>query len=307
MNEEALLFNTFNSLMQTRTKKMDGLKEEGKSNTTNSYNDLANKIKDDIQSLEEQSLEKEMSILEHSESICKGYRQDTLDTEIPDEREMKDLAGKSGRAKKEHLIKLLEKFGRFYVLDITREITLLRQIKDIQDELEMMKKIFAEQKEVLEAMDRIVNLMTETKYSPRDSMQAGTLDKKSNSRRFSSGSQMEGSHGEEPHDSPPKREPLKRAGTTFSGSTISVSHECYQIEETKKQNDSMTKSMIWEFRHQKNNLPLRTVQRFSEQIKKMNQRAKRAHDAVCPPFLSLFLLLLLSSTIREEIFEWQRL
>lgn len=57
-------------------------------------------------------------------------------------------------------IKLLEKIG-YNVLDITSEITILRQIKIMRTELEIMEKVFTDQTEVLEAMDDIIRTMEE--------------------------------------------------------------------------------------------------------------------------------------------------
>jgi len=52
---------------------------------------------------------------------------------------------------------MLQKLRNFYVLDITGEITLLREIKDIQDELNIMIIVFDDQTQVLSTMERIVH------------------------------------------------------------------------------------------------------------------------------------------------------
>lgn len=304
MNEEALLFTTFNTLMQTRTKIMDSFDDKGNntgeskdkdgSKKGNSYKGLANKLMDDILSLgtilrndDTESRERGPKVLKDPENHCKRYRRYTLDTEIPDEDEIQQLGEMTGKHKIEHLIKLLEKFGRFYVLDITREITLLRQIKDIQDELEMMEKVFADQKEVLEAMDRIIRIMVQPNFYPDDYVQIGTSDAKPNCRKVSNGRNIEGDDSEERHDFLQEcmYDDSDSDGTLGDEHLPATRPRAYSSTELQKQNDPMKqpRSIIWEFRHQKQNLPLRTVLRFSEQIKKMNRRAKNTNLAVCYP------------------------
>jgi len=53
-------------------------------------------------------------------------------------------------------IELLRKIGRVQVLDITQEIPLLREIKDIQDELNIMSMVFEDQRETITDMERII-------------------------------------------------------------------------------------------------------------------------------------------------------
>ncbi|KAL7783153.1 hypothetical protein V8C43DRAFT_318548 [Trichoderma afarasin] len=196
MNEETVLFNRFNTLMKTRTQMMEGFKEK-------SYQDLVRVIMEDKQWLQEQT-EIPSIYVEHYQE----YRKYTLETEIPNTEEIKKLEmnthvrGKREQKipeqeKKEYLIKLLEKFGRFYVLDITREITLLSQIKDIQDELEMMEKVFIEQKEVLEAMDRIIQSMQRSNLGSNDEVKAGNLDVRSHPRYILNRNNTEGERYDE--------------------------------------------------------------------------------------------------------------
>ncbi|KAM0251719.1 hypothetical protein ACHAQJ_008040 [Trichoderma viride] len=294
MNEEILLFDTFNRLMQTRTRTIHRLRREGRqkeneeSIEADSY--LANEIMEKIESLE--TLKEDALIFKDFEKRCQQYRKYTLDTEIPNESEIKDLGKKCNKEKKKHhLIRLLEKFGRLYVLDITREIALLRQIKDIQDELEMMEKVFADQKEVLEAMDRIIRLMVQTKLNPDDGMQTGSTDTKWNSRRVSNGSKAERDYSENRQHSFKNYRHHKRIESTViydSDSTLGDEHslanesQYYSGKGTSRKRDYLkqTPSMIWEFRHQKQNLPLRTVFRLLEQVKKMNERARNTNSAL---------------------------
>ncbi|OTA05086.1 hypothetical protein A9Z42_0057270 [Trichoderma parareesei] len=212
MDEEAALFNTFNTLMQTRSKvyeqasKPETENGPGIENATggtpllqrvNSNKDFSKTIKDDLDALEsilkelhdlnqsetkepdnarwtqrfnrrrlepqpspaDKILQGKKHSIKSSEQHCINYRAYARDTEIPDDDDLKRLSKETGEAKINHLIALLEKFGRFYVLDITKEITLLRLIKDIQDELAMMEKVFVEQQELLESLGRIIHTM----------------------------------------------------------------------------------------------------------------------------------------------------
>ncbi|KAL7911964.1 hypothetical protein GGI35DRAFT_303011 [Trichoderma velutinum] len=279
MNEETVLFNRFNTLMKTRTQMMNGFKEESsRSNSpiqpkqANSYQDLAKIIMEDKQWLEEQ---KEGEIPEISVDHCKKYRQYTLETEIPSVEEIESLKTNISSEKKNiHLIKLLEKFGRFFVLDITREITLLSQIKDIQDELEMMEKIFIEQKEVLQAMDRIIQNMQRSNSHLNDQVNIGKSDTRSDSRSNFYDKSTQSNFHEEIHDDSNIYDNFDRGSGIF-GDTDSLSSNG-----KAQQKKYSTQSIIWGLGHQKQNLPLRTVSRHSKQIQKMVERAKSTNSAL---------------------------
>ena len=68
-------------------------------------------------------------------------------------------------------IELLRRIGRDQVLDITREIRLLREIKDVQDELNIMSIVFEDQRETLRDMARIIRSMTEVEDKSQGSLQ----------------------------------------------------------------------------------------------------------------------------------------
>lgn len=331
MNEEVLLFNTFNHLMQTRTKTMqrlqnatEGLQKAGQPNDEDDPREadscLANDIVKEIEALNQEPQKignmvnkaefkrrqkseraKELEKSNESKKRLREYRDYTMDTEIPDEN---DIDGKKKVQRKgvkkqpetevQRLTKLYEKFGRFFVLDITREISLLRQIKDIQDELEMMEKVFVDQKEVVEALDRIIRSMIRSN-DPHDDKEATDLSIESNLRRGHSYFLSTGDGSESTHGS------LKRSNTVESdvaddlGIAVGDAHlfayeqHGYLDKETQKRKDFMNQaqSIIWQFHHQKQNLPIRTVNRFAEQIKKMNERARNTNQAVCHPHSAL--------------------
>lgn len=274
MNEETLLFNRFNSLMQTRTKIMDGFKQMMKPKNVlekdDSYQSSADMIMDNIQWLLQQK-----QIPEDSVELCHKYRGYTLESEIPNIDDIKNLE-KIGDKKKqrEYLKKLLEKFGRFYVLDITREITLLSQIKDIQDELEMMQKVFIEQNEVLKAMGRIIQKMKQRDSDSNENMQHATLDTKLHYRGVSGSRKMTDYDREEIPDR------FSDYDYYSSTDTLPMVPRTLASGSDFQKNSTSSERTIWDLGHQENNLPLRTVARHYTQIQEMLNRAKTTNDAV---------------------------
>lgn len=337
MNEEVLLFNTFNHLMQTRTKAMQGLQKARELSDEDDPREadscLANDIVEEIKTLNlaqegtgdpretkgspESKRAEELKKTEESKKRLQKYRDYTMDTEIPDEDDIEgqkkaqeERPGKESETEEvQRLTTLFEKFGRFFVLDITREISLLRQIKDIQDEFEMIDKIFTDQKEVIEALDRIIRSMIRSN-DPHDEKQVEDLSPEPNLRRSDSHFISVGDGSESTYGFLKEH---KRSNTVESYITddldsafadehlFAYEQHGYLDKETQKRKDSMkqAQSIIWQFRHQKQNLPIRTVNRFAEQIRRMNERAKNTNVAVCH-LLSPLLSLSLSSINAEQ-------
>ncbi|UZP46439.1 hypothetical protein NXS19_014251 [Fusarium pseudograminearum] len=65
---------------------------------------------------------------------------------------VKSSRGRITEAKAEKLLKL----AQFQVLDITKEVQLLHEIKDVQDELRIMSMIFRDQKVIIDEMEEII-------------------------------------------------------------------------------------------------------------------------------------------------------
>ncbi|KAL7960284.1 hypothetical protein V8C34DRAFT_67533 [Trichoderma compactum] len=284
MNEETLLFNRFNSLMQTRTKIVDTFEEmtkpENISGKNDPYRSSADMIMDNIQWLSNQD-----QIPKDSVELCHKYCDYTLESEIPNTGDIKILEVKDGEQnqnnletredenkRKDHLTKLLEKFGRFYVLDITREITLLSQIKDIQDELEMMQKVFTEQNEVLKAMDRIIRTMEQRDFDSNNNMQRQMNDTKLHYRGAFRSRKTKGYGREEAQDRFSDDDDYSSIATSSTVARALTSGSDFQKRTYSSQ------SIIWGLGHQENNLPLRTVTRHSTQIQEMLKRAKTTND-----------------------------
>jgi hypothetical protein len=286
--------------LQTRAKIMEEQQTtkppNGKTSVRNFDSRLAMNIVEETKDLSSGS----KTIIKDMKKRCQEYRDYARVTEIPDEKEIKGLREKVDN-EVERLTKLLEKFGRFFVLDITREIFLLRQIKDIQDELEMMGKVFADQKEVIEAMDRIIRAMIRPKLGPDDNKRSKISATESNLRRNSHSIKPEREHNDEIQDFSIR---YRRSNTIASSllddsSSSSGDEDSFPYgplghlrKETQKKRDLMNQaqSMIWQFRHQKQNLPLRTVDRFTKLVKKMNERAKNTNKAVRQPSAAFHLL-----------------
>lgn len=316
--------------MQTRTKAMKGLQKKKqpneslpkknqpnealpKKNQPNEEDDmreadscLANDIVEEIKSLnpdpkmandektEEPKEIQESKTTEELQKRLHAYRNYTLDTEIPDKDEidgLRKVSKEQAESEDQRLTKLFEKFGRLFVLDITREIALLRQIKDIQDELEMMEKVFADQKEVIEALDRIIRSMIRS----NDSIDDKPVEDGAESIHGSA-NEYKWSVTTEPDVSDDIR------SAVGDEHLFAYEQRGYLDKETQKRKDFMkqAQSIIWQFRHQKQNLPIRTVNRFAEQIKKMNERARNTNKAVCHPHLSLSIDLLSFSKVEQR-------
>jgi len=64
-------------------------------------------------------------------------------------------------------IVVLQEIGHTNSLDITQEIKLLREIKDIQDELNIMSILFEDQRKVLKTMESIIHSMSKFKQKPQ--------------------------------------------------------------------------------------------------------------------------------------------
>lgn len=303
MNEEVVLFNTFDYLMQTRTGAMEERQEENRLKENAGQSKIDSHLAMDImKKIDTLSSGSDPEIIEQMKECCREYRNYARLTEIPNENEVKGLKEKLGNDK-ERLTKLLAKFGRFFVLDITREIFLLRQIKDIQDELGMMGKVFAEQKEVIEAMDRIIRAMIQPKLDPSDNRKTRPPNTESNPRRslINLNPQRERNDGIHNFFVQHRRSNTDVSDLIDESSSIDEDEDSiaygplgYLPKDSQKKEDFMkqAQSIIWQFRHQKHNLPLRTVDRFANLVEKMNERAKTANKAVSQLSFSLHPLFL---------------
>ncbi|KAL5092346.1 hypothetical protein Trisim1_001603 [Trichoderma cf. simile WF8] len=283
MNEETMLFNEFNSLMQTRIKIMDGFTKmlNAIDNSSNYIydRDSENTILDHIQWLLKQD-----QTPEDPERLCNKYRKFTLESEIPDMVEIMHLSTiKDERKKKEYFNKLLEKFGRFYVLDITREISLLSQIKDIQDELGIMKRVFTEQRKVLEAMNRIIRVMEQHNSDLKDTSNLdNNLDSNDNKQSANLDTKLHYREASGSGRTKDYKETKDRLGA-YDDSRIDTSPmTTYALASglELQKHEYRSQSTIWGLGHQEHNLPLRTVLRYCEQIEKMLERAKIANDSL---------------------------
>ncbi|KAI0384250.1 hypothetical protein F5Y04DRAFT_278254 [Hypomontagnella monticulosa] len=134
MNEEAVLFNQFSDMVKLRQKNPDPVREIQR------Y--LNDKGADDNELRE----------------VCQAYHEDTMTHEIPDRDEIASLM-KPGDNQKQKLVEVLQRLAHFHALGISNEITLLREIKDIQDELNIVAMVFEEQKTVLMEVQRSIHSM----------------------------------------------------------------------------------------------------------------------------------------------------
>jgi hypothetical protein len=98
--------------------------------------------------------------------LCKAFSDGSFHAPLSNSDIGKLLASKDKDAGGKAL-ELLRRIGRLQVLDISEEISLLREIKDIQDELGIMSMLFEDQRRVLATFDAIIESMTEIELRPR--------------------------------------------------------------------------------------------------------------------------------------------
>ncbi|KAJ8133193.1 hypothetical protein O1611_g433 [Lasiodiplodia mahajangana] len=96
--------------------------------------------------------------------LCETYGKDTDYRDVPGGNEIYQLAADEGIAKGP-VSELLQKLGNFHILEISREVTLIGEIKDIQDELNIMAMIFSDQKRVVRSMEKIMHSIKRTNQS----------------------------------------------------------------------------------------------------------------------------------------------
>lgn len=169
-------------------------------------------------------------------------------------------------------------------LDITREISLLREIKDIQDELSIMSMLFEDQRKVLETMERIIHSMHAGKselklqsIAHKEETSAPKVPKKNSTI----------STGRVPEDTKQDARTIK-TGALNPG--LGLSKEIRDVNEmagaadAREAADSKDQrtSEIWKSsRDPKNSsLPLLVVQLSMEEVERMAQRATKAYQAV---------------------------
>ncbi|KAL2856481.1 hypothetical protein BJY01DRAFT_203439 [Aspergillus pseudoustus] len=144
VNNETDLFDTFHAMTEFRRKDPNPAKE----------------ILAMLKNLKSRKY-MEQSVVQR---LTREYYDDTVSPDIPDADDVAALLNRgifdAGKASE-----ILQKLGNFHVLDISREISLLREIKDIQDELKIMATVFEEQKSVLEEMERIVRSIEKPKHT----------------------------------------------------------------------------------------------------------------------------------------------
>lgn len=110
--------------------------------------------------------------------LVQKYYYDSLSLELPGESEITAVQRavmKREPLKTDKISDILQKLGHVHVLDISTEINLLREIKDIQDELEIMAMVFEDQARVLKAMENIVRLIEKASLSPKNTTTSRTL------------------------------------------------------------------------------------------------------------------------------------
>ncbi|KAI3320968.1 hypothetical protein HD806DRAFT_504125 [Xylariaceae sp. AK1471] len=156
VNKETELFDMFRALTESRRKDPNPAED-----ILRILQKLANQYVDPI---------------ELGQKVQKYYN-DTLSPEMPDADVVAALVSRRVPIT-DQVSEVLRKLGNFHVLDISREIALLREIKDIQDELDIMAMVFEDQMGVLKEMERIVRSIGKTTLNSRSKIMPESLPRR---------------------------------------------------------------------------------------------------------------------------------
>jgi hypothetical protein len=238
------------------------------------------------------------------------YYNDTLRPDIPESDEVDSIVNRKLPITEE-VSEVLQKLGNFHVLDISREISLLREIKDIQDELSIMAMVFEDQISVLKEMERKIRSIEKptidlSKFMPNDSsrsVQKGicgvnsnginnhvddrteTRNRESNRpdmQNLKSGNQAKSDPGTESESEDGEDQDILSEKSVIADKDQDETLRDQFVKYSQYLNESQFKSVIWgsstDSKH--SSLPLTTVQLSIDEVKWMSQRAAKANQAV---------------------------
>ncbi|KAK6709503.1 hypothetical protein SNK04_010449 [Fusarium graminearum] len=156
MQKETELFNEFTAVMEAT-------KKERKTNQS-----LKEQLKTLSEAASSETVEREKvkqsqaDLIEKFETVFEELNNKSANQFVTSL--FKSSRGRITQAKAETLLKL----AQFQVLDITKEVQLLHEIKDVQDELRIMSMIFRDQKVIIDEMEEIIGAIP-LKGAKRDS------------------------------------------------------------------------------------------------------------------------------------------
>ncbi|EYB22104.1 hypothetical protein FG05_09117 [Fusarium graminearum] len=155
MQKETELFNEFTAVMEAT-------KKEGKTNESleqlKTLSEAA--ISETVEP--EKAKQSQADLIKKFETVFEELNNKSANQFVTSL--FKSSRGRITQAKAETLLKL----AQFQVLDITKEVQLLHEIKDVQDELRIMSMIFRDQKVIIDEMEEIIGAIP-LKGAKRDS------------------------------------------------------------------------------------------------------------------------------------------
>jgi len=106
------------------------------------------------------------STIESTIKTVIDFRNESYSKDISRMTDLIERQNAKDQPTKEQIQQILQEIARVQALDISEEISLLLEIKDVQDELGIMAMVFEDQKRVLVAMDNtVLPLMSRTRTS----------------------------------------------------------------------------------------------------------------------------------------------
>lgn len=156
MQKETELFNEFTAVMEATKKKQmtnESLKEQLKTLSEAAISETVEP---------EKAKQSRADLIKKFESVFEELNNKSANQFVTSL--VKSSRGRITQSKAETLLKL----AQFQVLDITKEVQLLHEIKDVQDELRIVFRIFRDQKVIIDEMEEIIRAIP-SKGTKRDS------------------------------------------------------------------------------------------------------------------------------------------
>ncbi|RGP72184.1 ankyrin repeat [Fusarium sporotrichioides] len=144
MQQETELFDEFNGVMEA-TKKERNTKQSLRTQLKS-----LSKVENSDKNQSQTNKQLQAGSAEEFEALFEELKDDSLNQFV---RSLVNSSG--GKITKEKVQEVL-KMAQFRVLDITKEVQLLHEIKDVQDELRIVSMIFRDQKVIVDEMEEIM-------------------------------------------------------------------------------------------------------------------------------------------------------
>ncbi|CAH0045821.1 unnamed protein product [Clonostachys solani] len=279
MNEEAELFDDFNTALDLRS-----------TDTA-----VTQEMLETLRELQSHTWFSQNRTLELRETLRKYY-DFTEAQEIAMDKVINTMIKDPGPEFAVKATRFLQKLILPSILDITREIGLLRQIKDIQDELNIMSMVFENQRLVLEKMERIGRSMQSSTLEPAPRT-ANDLASTDPNEQIHENKNLEKDSDSDLYDAPDCTDDrlslnLEKSETGTHKGHIHIQRPNSQgninlmsnndIPATQSADRDIYNGDIWGASHSPPNssFPLRVVLQCAEDVEMMIQRTERTYKAL---------------------------